>query len=70
MAEKKDALGEIHRLRPKNLQMSQVKGWGYSGQKGLESKRSNKATGDIHQWHTKVAEIKLQMSQTRAGLVG
>jgi len=43
MAEKKDALGEIHRLRPKNLQMSQVKGWGYSGQKGLESKRSNKA---------------------------
>jgi hypothetical protein len=40
-------MGEIHRLRPKgvaiNLQMSQVKGWGYSGQKGLDSKRSNKA---------------------------
>jgi hypothetical protein len=45
-AEKKDAMGEIHRLHTKmaafNSQMSQAKGWGLSREKGFESKGFNK----------------------------
>ncbi len=47
----------------------------YRGEKGLESKCPNKVgkkyiLRDIYLLHTKVTDIKLQMSQTRAGCGG